>query len=30
MEAVSFTYKKIKMTWEPNGIEAEDSWIAPR
>ncbi len=30
MEAVSFTYKKIKMTWEPNGIEAEDSWTTPR
>lgn len=30
MEAVSFTYKKIKMTYEPNGIEAEDSWEMPR
>lgn len=30
MEAVSFTYKKIKLTWEPNGIEAEDSWTIPR
>jgi type VI secretion system secreted protein Hcp len=30
MEVVSFTYKKIKMTWEPGGIEAEDSWMTPR
>ena len=30
MEKVSFTYKKIKWTWEPNGIEAEDSWAAPK
>jgi type VI secretion system secreted protein Hcp len=30
MEVVSFTYKKIKMTYEPNGIEAEDSWMTPR
>jgi type VI secretion system secreted protein Hcp len=30
MELVSFTYKKIKMTWEPTGIEAEDSWMMPR
>lgn len=30
MEIVSFTYKKIKMTWEPTGIEAEDSWLTPR
>lgn len=30
MEAVSFTYKKIKVTWEATGIEAEDSWDAPR
>jgi type VI secretion system secreted protein Hcp len=29
MEQISFTYKKIKWTWEPNGIEAEDSWTAP-
>jgi len=27
---VSFTYKKIKWTWEPDGIEAEDSWAVPR
>lgn len=30
MEAISFTYKKIKMTFEPNGIEVEDSWMTPR
>ena len=30
MEEVSFTYKKIKWTWEPDGIEAEDSWAVPR
>ena len=30
MEVISFTYKKIKMTWEPSGIEAEDSWMTPR
>ncbi len=30
MEQVGFTYKKIKWTWEPNGIEAEDSWAVPK
>jgi len=30
MEQVSFTYKKIKWTWEPSGIEAEDSWDVPK
>jgi len=30
MEEVSFTYKKIKWTWEPDGIESEDSWAVPR
>jgi type VI secretion system secreted protein Hcp len=30
MEQVAFTYKKIKWTWEPNGIEAEDSWAVPK
>ncbi len=30
MESVSFAYKKIKVTWEATGIEAEDSWDAPR
>jgi len=29
MEEVSFTYSKIKWTWEPDGVEAEDSWAAP-
>lgn len=30
MEEVSFTYMKIKWTWEPDGIESEDSWAAPK
>lgn len=30
MEEVSFTYKKIKWTWEQSGIESEDSWTIPR
>ncbi|MRR57179.1 MAG: Hcp family type VI secretion system effector [Deltaproteobacteria bacterium] len=30
MENISFTYKKIKWTWEPNGIESEDSWEVPK
>jgi type VI secretion system secreted protein Hcp len=30
MEEVSFTYKKIKWTWEKDGIEAEDSWAVPK
>lgn len=30
MEMVSFTYKKIKLTWEADGIEAEDDWAAPK
>jgi len=29
MEDVSFSYKKIIWTWEPDGIEAEDDWSAP-
>ena len=29
MDEVSFTYKKIKWTWEADGIEAEDSWAVP-
>ena len=29
MEEVSFTYEKIKWTWEVDGIEAEDSWKVP-
>lgn len=30
MEKVSFTYEKIIWTWQPDGIEAEDSWAAPK
>lgn len=30
MEDVSLTYEKIIWTWEPDGIEAEDSWLAPK
>ena len=30
MEDVSFTYEKIVWTWVPDGIEAEDSWTAPK
>ena len=26
METVSFTYEKIRWTWEPDGIEYEDAW----
>jgi type VI secretion system secreted protein Hcp len=26
MEKVSFTYSKIKWSWVPDGVEAEDSW----
>ena len=29
MEEIAFTYKKIKWTWEPTGIESEDSWAVP-
>jgi len=29
MEELALTYRKIKWTWEPDGIEAEDSWSAP-
>ena len=29
MEEVSFTYDKIKWTWEVDGIESEDSWKMP-
>ncbi len=29
MEEVALTYSKIKWTWEPDGIEAEDSWAVP-
>ncbi len=30
MEDVSFTYEKIIETWKPDGIEAQDSWSAPK
>lgn len=30
METVSFTYRKIKWTWVPDGIESEDSWAVPK
>jgi type VI secretion system secreted protein Hcp len=30
MEKASFTYGKIIWTWQPDGIEAEDSWKAPK
>lgn len=30
MEDVSLTYEKITWTFEPDGIEAEDSWLAPK
>lgn len=30
MEDVMFTYKKIRWTWEIDGIESEDSWLAPK
>jgi type VI secretion system secreted protein Hcp len=30
MENLSFTYEKITWTYEPDGIEAEDSWLAPK
>jgi type VI secretion system secreted protein Hcp len=30
MEEVMFTYKKIRWTWEVDGIESEDSWLAPK
>ena len=30
MEDVSFTYEKITWTYNSDGIEAEDSWLAPK
>lgn len=30
MEDVAFTYEKITWTFDPDGIEAEDSWLAPK
>jgi len=30
MEDVMFTYQDIVWTWEPDGIEAQDSWLVPK
>ena len=30
MEDIFFTYEKIVWTWVPDGIESEDSWLAPK
>lgn len=30
MEDVSFSYEKITETWLKDGIEAQDSWLAPK
>jgi len=30
METVSFTYKKITWTWEPDGVESQDDWLVPK
>ena len=30
MEDIGITYEKIVWTWVPDGIEAEDSWLAPK
>jgi len=30
MEDIALTYEKIVWTWEPDGIEAEDSWLTPK
>jgi type VI secretion system secreted protein Hcp len=30
MEEVSFSYRKAIWRWEPDGIEAEDDWRAPK
>lgn len=30
MEECSFTYQKIRWTWEVDGIEAEDDWEEPK
>jgi type VI secretion system secreted protein Hcp len=30
MEEVAFTYETIIETWTPDGIEAQDSWNAPK
>jgi type VI secretion system secreted protein Hcp len=30
MEDIAFTYETIIDTWTPDGIEAQDSWNAPK
>lgn len=30
MEEVSFVYRKIIWTWEPDGIESDDDWEIPK
>jgi type VI secretion system secreted protein Hcp len=30
MEEVSFTYRKVMWRWEPDGVESEDDWRAPK
>ncbi len=30
MEDISLSYEKVTWTFEPDGIEAEDSWLAPK
>ncbi len=30
MEEVSFSYRKAIWRWEPDGVEAEDDWRAPK
>jgi len=30
MEVISFSYEKITVTYEPDGIEAEDDWKQPK
>jgi len=30
MEELSLTYRKVKWTWEVDGIEAEDDWTVPK
>jgi len=29
MEDMSFTYQDIIWTYEPDGIESQDSWLVP-
>jgi len=29
-EEILFTFEKIRLTWNPDGIEAEDSWQVPK